>query len=77
MSDPKELGAFVYWAEDPDRKRAITGHCGNCERTHVYIFDPKHMGTVVSPAGVLHVGAEYGLTACGVDATGDEWWWAA
>lgn len=72
----RQPGPKTVVFEDTGVERNIVGRCGNCERTHFYVFDPKHMGTVVSPAGVMHVGAECGMTACGVDATGDEWWWA-
>lgn len=30
---------------------------------------------VVSPTGCAHFGADYGITACGRDATPDGWWW--
>lgn len=30
---------------------------------------------VISPNGIEHAGADYGLTECGKDATGDNWWW--
>jgi hypothetical protein len=30
---------------------------------------------LVSPRGVVHHGADYGMTACGIDATGERWWW--
>jgi hypothetical protein len=30
---------------------------------------------LVSPQGVVHHGADYGITACGKDATGPGWWW--
>jgi hypothetical protein len=29
---------------------------------------------VVSPDGTAHKGSKYGMTACGIDATGDHWW---
>ena len=31
---------------------------------------------LVSPRGVVHESEDYGMTACGRDATGPKWWWA-
>jgi hypothetical protein len=30
---------------------------------------------VVSPTGIAHMGEDYGITYCGIDATGKKWWW--
>lgn len=30
---------------------------------------------LVSPTGLVHHGTDYGMTACGKDATGPKWWW--
>jgi hypothetical protein len=30
---------------------------------------------LVSPTGVVHHGADFGVTGCGIDATGPNWWW--
>lgn len=30
---------------------------------------------IVSPSGKAHMGKEYGMSACGKDATGGRWWW--
>lgn len=54
---------------------AITGRCGRCERTDTFIFSPGWRSFVLSPQGVMHVGMDGGKTACGLDATGDRWWW--
>ena len=31
---------------------------------------------IVSPRGIAHESRGYGVTDCGVDATGPGWWWA-
>lgn len=69
------MSAKVYWEDDPTRERNIVGRCGRCERTLIFIFDPKWHGWILSPKGVMHIGVDGGKTACGIDATGDEWWW--
>lgn len=65
--------------EETGEERQVVGRCGRCERTHMHTFArlswSSASGGVVSPAGVMHVAAEYGLTACGLDATGPKWWW--
>lgn len=47
--------------------------CKRCEKIWP-AKDPARL-EVVSPTGVAHHGAPYGETACGMDATGDDWWW--
>ncbi len=73
MASP-DVGEVVYFEED-GRERVVTGRCGRCERTNTFIFSPGWVGCVVSPSGVMHIGVEYGMTACGIDATGPDWWW--
>jgi hypothetical protein len=51
----------------------ITGYCKRCARCWVYESTEDY--AVVSPSGVTHIGADYGITACGIDATGERWWW--
>lgn len=51
----------------------IVRYCHNCART--YVYNSPDDWQVVSPKGVGHIGQDYGVTACGVDATGDRWWW--
>lgn len=30
---------------------------------------------IVSPTGIAHFGEDDGDTSCGIDATGNGWWW--
>lgn len=56
--------------------RIVLDFCRNCERTWEGRDDDEHESfAVVSPLGVAHIGADYGETACGIDATGEDWWW--
>jgi hypothetical protein len=49
--------------------RAVTLPNGKLERGADEAF------TVISPSGIAHIGEDYGATACGIDATGETWWW--
>lgn len=51
----------------------VRGYCKRCARCWDY-EDESDYG-VVSPSGVMHIGEDGGNTACGIDATGDKWWW--
>ena len=54
----------------------ILGFCKRCERNWESRSDVNHSAfTVISPRGTAHTGTEYGQTGCGLDATGDKWWW--
>lgn len=46
-----------------------------CKRCKVTEDEVRGGYVVVSPRGVAHHGADYGMTVCGSDATGDNWWW--
>lgn len=46
-----------------------------CKRCPAYQEDVDSGYVVVSPTGMAHDGADYGMTRCGIDATGDKWWW--
>ena len=46
----------------------IKGYCRRCRGA-------RHAFQVVSPSGLAHIGEDFGTTACGIDATGDRWWW--
>jgi hypothetical protein len=63
--------AEVWWEEDETKRRKVTGHCRRCCADGCERYD------IVSPMGVVHHGAEHneGYTACGIDATGPDWWW--
>ncbi len=47
--------------------------CLVCERIEVRWSSGVY--GVVSPTGIEHIGRDDGVTACGKDATGDNWWW--
>lgn len=61
----------VHWEEDETRTRDVTSHCKRCCAEGCEKLD------IVSPAGAAHHSAEHneGYTACGIDATGKDWWW--
>jgi hypothetical protein len=50
----------------------ITSRCLRCA---VFWPDIDAGMAVVSPSGKAHYGGKYGKTECGIDATGDRWWW--
>lgn len=65
----------VWWDDDPARKRLVTRICARCQAyTAIRSLDEVW---IVSPAGLGHAESEYneGHTACGLDATGLDWWW--
>lgn len=45
-----------------------------CQRCGCEPLDFHAGRVIVSPTGVAHFGRN-GVTHCGVDGTGDEWWW--
>jgi len=51
----------------------IKSYCRRCARAWVYEHEDQY--GVVSPKGVAHIGEDYGMTACGIDATDEKWWW--
>lgn len=46
-----------------------------CHRCGVTAEDIERGAIVVSPSGLAHFGQDGGDTGCGIDATGDRWWW--
>jgi hypothetical protein len=66
----------VWWEDDPSKTRDVLTFCRRCARTWT-VFEHGGEVQIVSPGGTGHSGAEHneGYTACGIDATGDEWWW--
>jgi hypothetical protein len=69
----------VYWEEQPERTREVVGVCKVCARYGEFWYGvtlgqdiPFH---VVSPTGLAHSSSGDGVTDCGKDATGDDWWW--
>lgn len=64
-----ELEPLVVWFEGhPEETRKVLRGCKICGGD---ISDPA----IVSVAGVAHESEGYGITVCGKDATGPEWWW--
>jgi hypothetical protein len=53
----------------------IRSYCRRCARTWPPTSDDGDEFFIVSPTGIAHVGEDYGMTACGIDATGETWWW--
>jgi hypothetical protein len=66
----------VFWEDDPEKKRAVLGLCQRCKATREVQWNGGDFH-IVSPMGTAHWGAEHneGYTACGIDATGENWWW--
>jgi hypothetical protein len=46
-----------------------------CFRCAVEPADIDIGSVIVSPTGKAHYGKTDGDTECGIDATGDKWWW--
>lgn len=67
------LGA-VYWEEEPERERVVLRGCPVCGRREHPINDLSDV-MIVSPRGVAHHSDGWGVTICGRDATGENWWW--
>ena len=57
--------------EETGEEREIVRRCRRCEK---YLRWAPGYG-VISPRGIEHVGCDGGMTGCGLDATGDGWWW--
>lgn len=72
-TDPPYVVRFnVWWEEDPTKTRTVVGACKVCSKDWAdwELRDPM----LVSPSGLIHH-ADEGVTVCGKDATGPEWWW--
>ena len=54
--------------EETGEERTVVKVCAICKPD----LDRAY---IVSPAGVAHHGSDYGMTDCGHDATGPDWWW--
>ena len=61
----------VHWEEEPTKTREVKHYCLRCQAEADADF------SIVSPRGTAHYEAEYneGRTRCGIDATGEDWWW--
>lgn len=66
------IGRTVIF-EETGEQREVVGFCKRCARTYLYLREDQW--GIVSPSGVAHIGEDYGMTACGIDATGERWWW--
>jgi hypothetical protein len=71
----------VFW-EDTGHEREVTGFCERCQRSvsqgnHTRRMSDYSDVMIVSPSGLAHAGHEihHERTACGLDATGPDWWW--
>lgn len=79
-SDPWELHEKVRCANPGDKRvsdveveRPVVQRL--CERCYTREATWLRSEQIVSPQGVAHIGQDGGTTACGIDATGDNWWW--
>lgn len=62
----------VHWDEDYDRTMVVTGLCRRCEKA-AFPWQLETQG-VISPNGLEHH-TDHDSTLCGMDATGEHWWW--
>jgi hypothetical protein len=65
----------VWWDEEPEKKRIVTRYCKSCQRGDTRDLNHIHFVDIVSPQGIGHKFGPNEFTACGKDATGEEWWW--
>jgi hypothetical protein len=61
----------VVWFEDTGEEREVERGCLRCGVTEAELDVFRF---VLSPAGIAHH-TEWEKTACGIDATGPDWWW--
>lgn len=69
---------FVFWEDDPELKREVLRGCARCLRTwYGHVLTDLADVMIVSPSGIGHIQNWDGdeRTACGIDATGTDWWW--
>ena len=57
----------VVFADTGEQRQVVHG-CKTCKA------DPENP-MIVSVHGVAHESDGWGVTRCGVDATGEKWWW--
>lgn len=62
----------TVWFEETGEERVVRSLCKACRWVPI-----EPLVRLVSPQGVAHEQAPHGdpRTACGKDATGDDWWW--
>jgi hypothetical protein len=61
----------VYW-EGSDKSRRVVGACRTCYPANWPAIEDVML---VSPTGLAHHSEGDGVTCCGRDATGPDWWW--
>ena len=61
-------------SEQPIGTKSIYRRCKRCER-HAATTTKHVFWEVASPGGTEHLARTLGRTHCGIDATGDGWWW--
>lgn len=66
------LFPFTVRFEASGAEREVKGGCFRCGVTPE---DVRDLAVVVSPRGIAHFGMDGGDTKCGIDATGENWWW--
>jgi hypothetical protein len=64
----REVMAAIIQEERP--RPPVTNRCAVCDRK-----EPGLRYWIVSPRGIEHHAADYGMTVCGKDATSPKWWW--
>ena len=74
-----EQRTMVSWAEGGKPDREVKRACNRCYGSSVSVSELETI-EVVSQYGTAHVAADPrdhrgGHTRCGIDATGESWWW--
>lgn len=58
----------------PITELLVRKDCAICFRGQDKIVPESHI-QLLSPSGVVHHAADFGMSECGHDATGEGWWW--
>ena len=67
----------VVWEDDPTKTRTVVSMCKRCAKVDPsFAYESVVDVPIVSPSGIGHHSSGYGITDCGLDATGPDWWWA-
>jgi hypothetical protein len=76
MTQASQTLGTVYWEDDPSRVREVIRMCKRCCAVDPsFVFESVNDVMIVSPSGLGHHSSGYGVTDCGIDATGPDWWW--